>query len=250
MPDSTIIDAMVPTDGTLGNAFERILQLKRNGVYETILGDANNFNPVPTPVTQTRENYGNKGLPAVEKIGDSWVVSFNVEVVRNPTTKAVAAAMQWYVELLNIANSNGAGNKADFRWFDAYDSAIPAHEGTFSVTAVDQFNAYNEKLGSTFTLTSDGVVADIVSPIAGTGVPLIESVLTPAGKTVGDVIVIRGYKFGGTVSLTIDGQATPKFQVIDDRTLTAIIPTGVTGAAPIIVTNAAGASASFSYAAA
>lgn len=247
MTDTTIIDSMVATDGTLGNAYERILRMKRAGVFETILGDANNFNPVPTAITQQREVYGNKGRPAVEKIGDSWVVSFNVELVRNPITKAVAAAQAWLVELVNIANRTGGANKADFQWFDAYDPALPAHEGTFNVVVVDQYTAYNEKAGYTVTLTSDGVVDDITSPIDNNGAPIIESIPTPNGKTAGLSIVVKGYHFDTVTTATIGGVAATEVVHVDPFTLVLELPAGSAGAVPVIVTNPDGPSDAVNY---
>ncbi len=247
MTDTTIIDSMVPTDGTLANAYERVLRMKRGGVFETILGDANNFDPVPTAITQARENYGQKGRPAIEKIGDSWVLSFNVELVRNPVTKAVAAAQAWLIDLVNIANSTGASNKADFQWFDAYDENLPAHEGTFNVAIADQFNAYNEKAGYKVTLTSDGVVDDITSPIANDGKPLIESILTPNGKGAGSSIVIRGYHLGAITAATIGGVAATEIIPVDKYTVALELPTGSAGVVPVVLTNAAGASTAVNY---
>jgi hypothetical protein len=247
MTDPTIIDSMVATDGTLGNAYERILRMKRNGVFETILGDANNFNPVPTPITQQREVYGNKGRPAVEKIGDSWVITFNVELVRNPITKAVAAAQAWLVELVNIANRTGGQNKTDFQWFDAYDPALPAHEGTFNVAVVDQFNAYNEKAGYTVTLTSDGVVDDIDSPIDNDGAPIIESIPTPNGKGAGASIVVKGYHLTAITAATIGGVAATEIVPVDQFTVVLELPTGTAGAQPVRLTNAVGISEPVNY---
>src|SRR5690606_8761503 len=121
------------------------------------------------------------------------------------------------------------------------DGRLPAFEGKFSVAVADLNTGYADKGGWTFTLTNDGVVEKIDSPIAGDGKPVLESA-SPAGQTVGDLIVIRGYGLGTTVSATIDGAEVTEFRVVDDNQLVILIPATVSGSAPIIVTNSLGAS--------
>ena len=81
------------------------------------------------------------------------------------------------------------------------------------------------------------------------GVPAIGSAL-PSGADVGDPIVLTGSRFTGTTGISMDAQTVANFTVIDDSTITMIIPASVAGPAPIIVTNADGASAAFAYTAA
>lgn len=78
------------------------------------------------------------------------------------------------------------------------------------------------------------------------GVPVIASV-TPAGQSVGEQVLISGTGFASMVSGTIDGAAIASYTVVDDRNLVATIPAGAVGAADIIITNSAGASAAVSY---
>lgn len=242
-----IYNATHQTEGTLALAHEKILRFKRSGVFENITGDLNNIAAVATKVVVPRENYGNKGRSSEQKIGDNWVITFDCEAVRDNNG---AIAQAWLIDLINAAKGNGSVNLRDFQLFDAKDEALGAIEGTFSITVADFATGYADKGGYKFTLTSDGVVEDITSPIASAGNPVIESVVTPAGKTVGDVIVVKGYKFTGTTGFTMDGASGVKFVVIDDYTITLLIPATVSGAAAIIITNATGASNSFSYAAA
>jgi len=244
MSDPAMYNATHQTEGTLALAHQKILRAKRTGVFENITGDANNIAAVPTAITIQRENYGNKGRPSVQKIGDSWVISWDTEAVRDDNG---AIAQPWLVNLLNIAKASGDSNLIDLQLFDALDEELGAIEGSFALTVADFATGYADKGGYKFTATSNGVVADIVSPIASPGNPVIESIPTPAGKTVGDLLVLKGYKFDGTVSITVDGANVVKFTVLDDNTLTLLIPAAVAGAAPIIVTNTTGASASFSY---
>ena len=242
----TIYDSTQQTTGTLAKSHEKIVRVKRNGVFENVTGDANNVGAVPTPVTFPRENYGNKGLPSIEKIGDAWVITFDVEAVRDVNG---VIAQAWLSNLVTVAQASGVDNKIEAQVFDGRDENLKAIEGTFSVASADLSavsTGYADKGAYRFTLTSDGVVDLVTSPIAGTGEPIIESV-TPTLQTVGDQIVVRGYKMTGTTGATVDSVAVTEFIVIDDYTLVLVIPATVAGASPIIVTNAAGASAAYAY---
>lgn len=247
MSDPTIYNATAPTDGSVALAHQQIIRVKRLGVFENITGDVNNLLDTPTPVTVQREVYGTKGTQSQDIIGYNHVITFDVEAVRDDNG---AIAQPWLIALLNAGKSKGAANKLEAQVFDALDENVPAFEGTYSVAYLPLNTGFADKGGYKFTLTSDGVVEDITSPIAGTGEPIIESSLTPNGKTTGDVLVLRGYKFTGTTGITIDGQNATKFQVIDDYTLSVVIPATVSGAAAIVVTNAVGASDPFAYTAA
>lgn len=97
---------------------------------------------------------------------------------------------------------------------------------------------YPDSAGNThYVYTDDGSVA---------GVPSISSVL-PSLKTVGDVVTIKGVRFTGTTGITMDGATVLKYTVIDDYTISLLVPATVAGAAAVIVTNATGASAAYSY---
>jgi hypothetical protein len=247
MSDLTLYNTTAQTEGTLALAHEKILRVKRSAVFENITGDCNNVAAVATAITVPRENYGNKTTPSVQKIGDSWVITFDVEAVRDDTG---AIAQAWLVNLLNVAKAKGSANYVDVQLFDAKDEALGAIEGSFAVMVADFATGYADKGGYKFTFTSNGVVDDITSPIASTGEPIIESVSPTSGAAVGDIIVLRGYKFTGTTAITVDGASVLKFKTYDDNTLAVLVPATVSGAAPIIVTNATGASASFAYTAA
>lgn len=245
MADSTLYDTTIQTEGTLALAHEKILRVKRNGVFENITGDANNISGVPTKITVQRENYGNKGRNSERKIGDNWVLSWDAEAVRDNTG---AIAQAWLVWLLNIAKATGEGNIAEFQLFDAKDPALGAIEGSFTIEVADLKTGFADSGGYKFTATSDGIVRDIVSPIAGDGKPVLESAL-PAGLTTGDQLVVKGYNLTDTTGLTIKAVSVPEFIVIDSNTLVAVIPAAVSGSSPIIVTNPVGASTALPYAA-
>lgn len=245
MADLSLFNSTVQTEGTLALAHEKILRVKRGGIFENITGDANNVAGVPTPIKVKRENYGNKGRDSERKIGDNWVLTFDVEAVRDNTG---AIAQPWLVPLLNVAKASGTANLVDAQLFDAKDEALGAIEGTFSVQVADLKTGYADSGGYKFTLTSDGVVNDIVSPIAGTGVPVVESAL-PTAQIVGDNVYVRGYHVDAITAATIGGVAVSSISQIpgEPNIVVLEVPAGVAGSAPLILTNAVGASASFPY---
>ncbi|GAA1915306.1 hypothetical protein GCM10009775_04700 [Microbacterium aoyamense] len=250
MADTTIYDTMAPSVGSVALAHQRLIRLKVSGVFTNITGDVNNLALNPTKITVAREVYGQKGRTSEDVIGYNYAPTFDVEVVRDPVTKQIVAAQAWFKDLVNAAFSEGEANKREFQLFtDALDDTMPVLQGKFSVAYSEANTGFADKGVVRFTLASDGVVPKITSPLAGSLVPIIESA-SPSGLTVGDLILIRGYKFTGVTAITIDSQNVTKIRIEDDNTLVALIPASVSGAAAIIVTNAAGASASFPYTAA
>ena len=245
MADLSLYESTAQTEGTLALAHESILRLKRNGSWDNVTGDANNVAAVPTKIVVTRENYGNKGRNSESKIGDNWVITFAAEAVRDATG---AIAQAWLVALLATAAASGAANKIDAQHFDAKDENLPAIEGSFSVAVAKLATGFADNGGYTFTLTSNGIVRDIVSPIAGTGVPVLESAL-PTGAAATENVYVRGYKVDAITGATIGGvEATSIEQIPGEPNIVVLeLPTGTAGSAPIVLTNAVGASDALPY---
>jgi len=85
-----------------------------------------------------------------------------------------------------------------------------------------------------------------ISVGGSTGVPIVTAAL-PTAQSVGKSLLIKGVRFTGTTAVTVGGTAVTNLTVIDDVTLAVTVPAGSAGAAAVIVTNAAGAGASFAY---
>lgn len=112
----------------------------------------------------------------------------------------------------------------------------------------------DEAIGYEITLTAypdaSGVKAYVYMDDGSVAAaPSITSVL-PSGAAVGDVVAIKGVRFTGTTGITVDGANVLEYAVIDDSTIALLVPATVSGAAAVIVTNATGASAAYSYTAA
>lgn len=77
-------------------------------------------------------------------------------------------------------------------------------------------------------------------------VPVLTSAL-PTAVAAGGWVEVIGTGVGSTVSLTVGGVNAPVFNRIDKTHLHFKMPAGSAGSAPIIVTNAGGASSGLSY---
>ncbi|QPZ39699.1 IPT/TIG domain-containing protein [Paramicrobacterium chengjingii] len=249
MADTTLYDTTAPTDGSLALAHQRIIRVKRNGVFENVTGDVNNLALNPTPITVPREVYGTKGRDSTEIIGYNFGPTFAVEAVRDPATKQIIVSQPWLAELIRKGYAEGADNRIEAQIFDAFDENLPAFQGQFSVAVAEANTGYADKMVYSFTLTNFGVVDQITSPIVSDGKPVLESAL-PGGQAAGDQVAVRGYKLTGATGVDFGATAADDFIVVDDQTIVAVIPTGVSGATTITVTNAAGASETLNYTAA
>lgn len=248
MSDQTLYDTTAPSEGSLALAHQKILRLKQSGSFVNITGDINNLALGPSPIQLQREVYGTKARTSTRNIGYNFAPTFDVEVVRDPATKEIVGAQSWVIDLMNAAFSTDALNLREFQIItDALDERFPAFEGSFSVAVTEGNTGFADKGVLRFTLANDGEVERLtVSPIAGTGEPLLESA-TPSGLASGDLVLVTGYRLGSTVSATIDGQAVLEFRPYGDNAIALLIPATVSGSAPIVVTNAVGASNSLAY---
>jgi hypothetical protein len=251
MPDPTLYDTMAPSSGSLALAHERLIRMKVSGVFVNITGDINNLSLNPTPIEMARETYGNKTKTSSDLTGYNYAPSFDVEVIRDPVTKQIVAAQAWYKDLVTAAFATGGANEREFQIFtDAFDEDMPVVQGTFSVAWSEGNTGYADKGVARITLKNKGDVSVLEeSPLAGDGTPILESA-SPSGLTVGDQIIVRGYGLGDMVSATIDGQTVTERIIVDAYTVVLVIPTGVAGAANIVVTNGDGASDPLAYTAA
>lgn len=80
------------------------------------------------------------------------------------------------------------------------------------------------------------------------GIPVITSVTgQPEPATTGQMVTIKGTRFTGVTNVTIGGTVATDWTVVDSETIVATVPAGTAGAVPVVVTNASGPSAAFTY---
>ncbi|NCD23919.1 MAG: hypothetical protein EOL90_13430, partial [Spartobacteria bacterium] len=125
-------------------------------------------------------------------------------------------------------------------------TVIDLWKGSVQMKTKNQPTSADEDLKFTGTISGSAYFADVALEAA---VPLIVSVL-PSGGAPGEMVTITGSRFTGTTGITIDAAAVVEFEVVSDTKIAALIPATVTGAADVVVTNAAGASAAYAYTAA
>jgi hypothetical protein len=193
------------------------------------------FAPTENPTIQTTTDYDTNGFETVEKTVTSW------QVVVDPGQELVRAAAQFQF---------GDTARVYIRWYDrnnlpdAWSGRALASWSTSKTGAADVEE-------TTATFKGDGAITAITNPVTNANTPVITSVSsTPAAQTAGGLIRIQGAYFTGTVSTTgvkVGGVNATSWDVISDSLIEAIVPAGSAGSAPILVTNAAGASNAFPY---
>lgn len=209
--------------------------------------------PGVKPITKPMDSYDDFGAPNDGKISESWELSFTV-LVNRLASGAYAPEIE---KLKSYTEPDAVGDLAvaQVRWYDKpYAGAPNANEAYsgFATVTIDRGATGNADTGSwRITLTGKGKRTQIANPFVGWGVvaPTISSA-TPSGAAVGDQVRIDGSGFLSTTGVTIDTEPVLDYMVVSGSTIIAVIPALVAGAAPIIVTNTAGASAAFAYIAA
>ncbi len=139
--------------------------------------------------------------------------------------------------------------RCGLRWYDRNALAGPDN-GSAVVIPVLKRAATGVKNLESVTATcgvTDGILnVGITNPGTAATVPVILTA-TPGSLGVGGLLTITGSAFTGTTALTIGGVATPSRVIESDNLIVCALPAGSAGSAPIIVTNAVGASAAFPY---
>lgn len=208
------------------------------------LGAINDFAPSENPTTQAADTYDTNGFNAFEKTMTGWKT---VSKFYMPTTASVPSDPGQ--TLLQATRFQfGTAARIYTRWYDR-NGGTEAFSGLALVDWNQSKTSVPDIAEVTATLTGDGILTQISNPYASTAVPTIISV-TPTAQTVTNLITITGAGFLGTVvttGVTVGGVNSTGWTVLSDNTIVAKIPTGSAGSAPIIVTNASGASAGFPY---
>lgn len=250
MPDAPSI----PAGSVLGRSFEYGVDVNL-GTPDVPTWQAvrrhSAFQPTPTPVTADAGSYDDFGSQNLEVVGWNNTVAFTVLVNRSPTTGLYLPEVE---AILARSRPESKGDLAviEARWYHKPESGTPnpndAQQGLATVAA-QRTNTGNDGATETLqvTLTNKGPWQTIANPFAGWGVtaPVVSGV-TPAGALDGDLVSISGAGFVGATELTIGGLPA-EFQVVGGSTIVAIMPIGDAGPVDVVVTNAAGASAPFSY---
>ena len=192
---------------------------------------------------QATDNYDTNGYGSSEKTMTNWSAVVKLERIN---TAGVYDPGQEMVRATRFQFSAAA--RVYIRWYDR-NNAPEAYTGY----AIVDYNPSKTGAGDfeeiTVTFTGDGQLTTITNPVTTATAPVVTSA-TPSGVTVGGQVQIQGAYFTGTIPTTgvkFGAVNATSWTVVSDSLLVAIVPTGSAGSAPIVVTNATGASNSFAY---
>lgn len=132
------------------------------------------------------------------------------------------------------------------RWYDRSSALGEAYEGHALVQWAPAGGGAEGLQLVNVTLLGQGVRTVITNP-SNTAEPPVITAATPSAAATGDQVIIKGGNFTGATDVDFGATAATEFVVVDSATIVAVMPTGSAGAANVVVTTAAGASAAFSY---
>lgn len=206
------------------------------------LNGISDFQPNVTPNLQDTSAYDTTGWQTTEPTMQDWnaIATFFRRLtagVYDPGQELVRATVGQFSTAARLG----------IRWYDK-NGGPEAYSGVATSTwkrgASGVVNV--ESVAVTFDATDIPLNLNITNPAAGALVPSIASAL-PASQNSAKILTIIGANFTGTTAVTINAIAATSFVVQSDAMITAVMNTASAGSAPILVTNAAGVSASFPY---
>jgi len=203
----------------------------------------NDLNTPVSPTLQAADDYDSNGFNSFEKTMQGWVVTAKA---RRGTNAGVFDPGQELVRLANLQFGDLA--RLNIRWYDR-NGAPEAYQGIAICGFVPSKTGVADLDEATMTFTGDGILSAIANPYAAAAVPVVLAA-TPSGASVGQLVTITGTGFIGTVATTgvkFNNVNATSWSVVSDNTIVAVMPAGSAGVGNIVVTNGAGASASFPY---
>ena len=189
------------------------------------------------------DDYDTDGYEAKEKTMTGW------KVVVKANRKTNVGVFDPGQELIRTTRFQfGDLARLYCRWYDR--TGVPeAYSGRSLVDWQQSKTGIADLEEVTATFTGDGILAPIATPYVASAVPVV-SAATPSAVAVGGQVSITGNGFTGTVATTgvkFGAVNATSWVVVSDSLIVAIMPTGTAGSAPIVVTNAAGASNALPY---
>ncbi|WP_454301097.1 phage tail tube protein [Salana multivorans] len=257
---SRATDNAVPAGTILGKSFEYGLDVN-TGTSEapvwTTVRRMFNFQPTPTPVTTDAQTYDDEGSQNQSVTAWNWALAFTTQVNRNGTTGEYLPEVEALLARTK-PSAKGAAAQIEVRWYHQPDSAAggvpnPDDAGRGIATVAGQRGNIGPD-GSieiiNWTLTGVGAYEEIENPLTADTAPAVTAA-APTGAETGDTITITGTGFTGvtgTSGVTIGGTDATSYTVDSATQISAVVPAGSAGSAPIVVTHPTdGASAPFPY---
>jgi hypothetical protein len=245
----------LPAGTTLGKSYEYGLDVNLGTLASKVWQSCrriSNFQPTPTPNNQNAQTYDDFGAQNSDVAGWSWTLAFQIQVNRSLATGLYLAEVE---ALLARTRPSAKGEAAviEVRWYHKPEVGTPnpsdAGQGLATVApARANIGPDGTVEALNFTLTGKGPYTEIANPFAGwdASAPVIQGV-TPSGAGEGELVTLTGVGFVGATEVTVGGTAVVDFEVLGDATIVAILPVGAAGDVPVVVTNAVGPSAAYTY---
>lgn len=226
---------------TLARRFK--VDVSTNGTTWVPFKGIQDFNVPEKPTVQSVADYDTNGFDSKEKTLTSWTATIKA---RRPLTAGALDPGQELVRATQYQFDTAA--RVYIRWYDR-NNLPEAWSGYAIVTWVSSKTATGDVEEITATFEGDGTLTAIANPVTNPNVPVITSA-TPSGQGAGTMVRLQGAYFTGVVATTgvkIGGVNASSWDYVSDSLIEFVVPTGTAGSAPIVVTNTAGASASFPY---
>lgn len=153
-----------PTAGDVANSYEYIFDIN-TGTEEvpewTNVPDITALNPQFSAKLKDIATYAHKGASAQAKVGNDFVLDFNILKIRDATGEFQA---EW-LALKEAADATGEANNIGFRYYDAL-GASDAYQGVAAVSRGNRPSTGNDDPGfDNFVLTGVGPVVPIENPV-------------------------------------------------------------------------------------
>lgn len=247
----------LPAGATLGKSFEYGIDINLGTSADPEwqpFRRISAFQPTYTPTTQDAQTYDDLGADNSDVTGWSFAIAFNVQVNRLTASGLYLPEIE---ALLARTRPSAKGEAAvvEVRWYHKPEIGTPnpadAGQGRATVAISRQNTGPNGEIEVlSVTLSGKGPYTEIANPFDGwdSTVAVIGTV-GPEGAGDGDLVTITGTGFLGTTGVSIAGAslAATDYTVVSGATIIAALPAGDAGNVPVIVTNAAGASAPHTF---
>jgi hypothetical protein len=185
-------------------------------------------------------DYDSDGWGSSVKTAMSW--SLEMTLLRKVTVEG--RAYDPGQEAIRVAaDAFGPDSVVHVRWYDR-EGGPEAYSGYASVEWSPEGGEYTALDSASATLHGQGARTVITNPAPSTDLATVASASPSSGPAAGgDLVVLTGTNFIGTTGVTFDGAAAPQVEIVSSTKLSVVTPAGVAGAADVVVTTAAGASA-------
>jgi hypothetical protein len=208
------------------------------------LNGIDDWNATITPNTEETTAYDTNGWKSNEVTLQDWSATASlfrriVSGTYDPGQELVRATQGLF----------GNSARVGVRWYDK-NGGTEAYQG-IAIPTISRSNTgvSNVEKWSIAFMATDVALATISNPgVAAAAAILVGA--TPSGQAAGASVVITGSGFTGTTGSTgvkFGGTNATSYIVANDSVISAVLPAGSAGSAPIIVTNPVGASAPLAY---